>query len=166
MKKLYGLFSSLLALTLATALYACAAVYDDSVSCSDLGKSLTDALGDGQEYTEFEETHREYYFEDTDSYDDCSLLYSRDTGDINEIGIFHAPDAASARELEDMCRKYLDDLRTSTRAFVQSYAPEELPKLDGAEVRRFGNYVAYSILPADKTEKFFGNLEDILRSAI
>jgi hypothetical protein len=163
MRKIYGLLSSLIALALALGLYSCAADYADDMDCSEIGRSLADRLDDGQEYTEFESTHREYYFDDTEHYDDCSLLYSRDVNDVSEIGVFHAPDAGSAQELAEDCREYLDDLRTSTRAFVESYAPEELPKLDNAEVRRFGNYVAYAILPTDKTEDFFNSLEEMLR---
>ena len=164
MKRLYRLALVLLTLALASSLCACAKSYADGRSCSIMSKSLTEALDDGQEYTEFESTHREYYFDDTEHYDDCSLLYSRDTKDICEIGIFHAPDENSAKELVEDCREYLDEMRTSSRAFVESYAPQELSKLDHAQVRRFGNYVAYAILPVEKTEDFFGSLEKMLRS--
>ena len=163
MRNLYGLLSSLIAIVLALGLYSCAADYADDIACSDIGRSLADGLRDGQEYTEFESTHKEFYFDDTEHYDDCSLLYSRDVNDVSEIGVFHAPDAGNAGELVKDCQEYLDDLRTSTRAFVESYAPEELPKLDNAEVRRFGNYVAYAVLPTDKAEDFFDNLEKLLR---
>ncbi|MBQ9111977.1 MAG: DUF4358 domain-containing protein [Clostridia bacterium] len=121
--------------------------YTDSVSCRELGDDMLSALSDGQEYTEYDSTHRQFYFEDTEDYDDCCIIYSLDTNDINEIGIFHARNAESAGEVAEDCREYVNDMKEDSRAFIASYAPAELPKLDNAEVRVWGNYVIYTILP-------------------
>lgn len=136
--------------------------YTDTLSCGDLGEEIITALGDGQEYLDYDSLHREYYFEDTEEYDDCRLIYSSDTNDINEIGIFHAPDAGKAAELEETCRDYIKGLREDSRDFIASYAPEELPKLDGAQVRRYGNYVVYTVLPSQSTEDVLSLVEEML----
>ncbi len=144
-------------------LCACAADYADGIDCAELGRSMSDGLENGEEYAEFEPAHREYYFKNTEYYDDCSLLYSRDTRDIGEIGVFHSPDEDSAKAMEEECRKYLDDLRTGTRAFIESYAPDELAKLDAAKVRRFGSYVVYTVLPSNEANSLFKALEKTLK---
>lgn len=137
--------------------------YTDTVKCADLGKQMTDTLEDGQEYLEFDSTHRDFYFEDSDEYDDCYLMYSSDTNDINEIGVFHASSDERAEDMLEDCRDYIEDMKENSRAFIASYAPEQLPKLDSATVRRFGNYVIYTVLPEDKAEAVFQRIEESLR---
>ena len=136
--------------------------YADDVACTDLSKHMRNVLGDGQEYTEFDSTHREFYFEDSDEYDDCSLIYSTDTNDINEIGVFHTKNGDAADDIAEDCREYIADMKENSRTFISSYAPTELPKLDGAEVRRFGNYVVYTVLPTDKAEAVFDAVREML----
>lgn len=137
--------------------------YTDNVKCADVGKQVTDSLEDGQEYLEFDNSHRDFYFEDSDEYDDCYLVYSSDTNDINEIGVFHAPSDERAEDMLEDCRDYIEDMKENSRVFIASYAPEELPKLDSATARRFGNYVVYTVLPEDKAEAVFQKIEESLR---
>ncbi len=138
------------------------AKYDDGKACQDVSSIAVEALGDGLEYTEFDASHREFYFKDSALYDDCSLIYSTDTNNINEIGVFHAVNEKAAKALEAECLAYIEELQADERAFIASYAPEELPKLDGARVNRFGNYVVYSILPTDKTSTVLEDIENTL----
>jgi len=162
MKKL-SITTAACLLSLSAALCSCAARYADGISCAELGESMLNSIEEVEEYTEFEDTHKEYYFNNTEHYDDCSLLYSKDVRDIGEIGIFHAPDENSARAMEEACLKYLDELKTGTRAFIESYAPEELAKLDAAKVRRFGCYVVYTVLPSNEANSLFKTIEKTLK---
>ena len=139
------------------------AKYNDTQSCSSLCYTATKALADGLEYAEFGENHKKLYFDDTEEYDDVCILYSTDTNNINEIGIFHAIDNTAAADLEKDCVEYIEDIREGERAFIASYAPTELPKLDGAQVHRYGNYVIYTILPTDSTAKVLTEIEGILK---
>ena len=136
--------------------------YTDTAECKSLGDGIISAIDDGQEYLDHDGTHTKLYFEDIEEYDDCRIMYSADTNDINEIGIFHAPSAKMAAELEESCREYISDVKEDSRSFIASYAPEELTKLDGAQVRRFGSYVVYTVLPSDKAESVFSHLEHTL----
>ncbi len=154
----------LLLLCCATLFCSCArSEYTDEKTCEDVGKSMTDSLEDTQEYYEFDKNHIGLFFDDTEEYDDYYAVYSADTNDINEVGVFHAPDAESADDLAESCREYIEDMRQNSRAFIASYAPEELPKLDSAEVRRFGNYVIYTILPEDKAEAVYEHVKSQLK---
>ncbi len=137
--------------------------FTDDKKCKDIGDVICDSLDDGQEYRIFNDTHMNTYFDDKEHYDDHHVLYSADTDNINEIGIFHAPDNDHADDLEEMCRDYVDDLKSDSRAFVASYAPEEVPKLDGASVKRFGNYVIYTVLPTEKADEIFDKLKNDLK---
>ena len=105
---------------------------------------------------------RAFYFEDSHEADDCRMVYSLDTNDINEIGIFHAPNKTEAQDIAEDCREYVEDMRQNSRAFIASYAPSELSKLDGAQVRIYGNYVIYTILPTELIESVFHEVERVL----
>ena len=154
----------LLLLALCLCFVSCAkAEYANDVSCTDVSKRAAEAIGDGLEYTEYDDSHRKFYFDESDDYDDCCLIYSTDTSDINEIGIFHAPDETAARDVEEDCLDYIEQMREGERAFIESYAPNELPKLDGATVRRFGRYVVYIIVPTNKRTDVLNAIEDMLR---
>ncbi len=135
--------------------------FEDSIKCSELGKGVSDTLADGMEYAHFDDRQRALITEDSGKYTDLHHVYSSDSNDINEFGIFHAAEGR-AEELTEDCERYLQDLKDNSRAFIASYAPEELPKLDAASVKRFGNYVIYTVLPTDKTEKIFKDIDEKL----
>ncbi len=132
------------------------------MACRDIADGMCKGLSDNNEYLEFDATHTSLYF-DSEDYDDCHHIYSADTNDINEMGIFHARDSSHADKLWEDCREYLDDMREDSRAFIASYAPEELPKLDDADVWRVGNYVIYTVLPTDKADTLLDKIEKDLK---
>ncbi len=140
----------------AAVLTSCAKVgYTDSISCRDIVNTVIETADGENEYEPFETSHIEHYFKSTDKYDDYYAVYSTDTSDIDEIGIFHASSKDNAEALVKECRSYIEELQENSRAFIASYAPEELPKLDGAQVRRFGNYVIYTVLDEEHTNEIF-----------
>ncbi len=154
----------ILCLTALFALAACSkSEYRDDAMCHDIGNAAKDTLDDGLEYAEHDDRHRRLYFEDTEHYDDCCLFYSTDTDDISEIGIFHAPSDAHADEIYEDCLDYIEDMRENSRTFIASYAPKELSKLDSADVRRFGNYVVYTVLDGDTAEELFAAIEERIK---
>ena len=152
----------ILVLVLATLLSACAKKgkdYVDDLPCSEIADTVEEQIPVDFGYETFGGEHLRYYFEDTKVHDDACLRYTVRSEDIGEFGIFHAPDEESRKELERLCEEYLKTLREEKTAFIESYAPEEVPKLERAEVRSFGNYVAYAILSDDDRELFFETVE-------
>lgn len=134
--------------------------YVQDVRCARIADAMEDAIGD--EYGELEAGYMEYYFRDADGYDDVCFRYSVDGEDIGELGVFCASDEESAEALLQLCRDYVDEIRRDSRAFVSSYAPYELEKLDGAEARRFGRYVIYAVLDAATAQRAFEEAERVL----
>ena len=132
--------------------------YSDDKDCRSLAESVKD---DGTEYEEHDEEYLKFFFEDSSLQDDFCIIYSRDTNDITEIGVFHTPDPASAREFMTVVESYISEMQDTQRTFIGSYAPLELPKLDSATVKRFGNYIVYSI--SDSNEKILSSIEKTLK---
>ena len=134
--------------------------YTDTLSCEEIRERIISAVGD-EEYLELDSGDAEYYF----SLDGCreySVRYSSSTNDIGEFGIFHAEDEDAALKLLEECREYVRDKQTEQRAFIQSYAPTEIKKLDGADAFRFGNYVIFTVLEGNDSEQVKTSVEKLL----
>ena len=131
--------------------------YSDDVSCRELSSIVAEL--DGAEYSEYGEEYITFFLEDSEAAEDFCVLYTTEVNDINEIGFFRAASNESAEELYEELRDYLEDKREGERAFVGSYAPEELPKLDGGQVKRFGRYVVYAIADADMRGEIFDDVK-------
>ena len=155
----------LLPLLLLPLLFSCQSkqAYADDVTCSDLMTAVEEKISVPYGYKTFSADHLRYYFEDTKLPDDVCLRYSSLSEDLNEIGIFHTSDAASREEIRDLAEDYLEELREDQRSFIASYAADELPKLDGAEVRTFGNYTVYAILDDEDRALAFDTIENLLK---
>ena len=136
--------------------------YRDDVDCKSLVLSVTAEMPSELDFRELDESFREFYFEGADGFDDCYIAYSADSEDIGEIGVFHAVSDEAAEKIEGVCYEYINDLSQNSRAFIASYAPEELTKLDGAEVRRYGRYVVYAVLNTADAERAFEIIKNTL----
>ena len=159
------ILSCALLLTLCLLFTACSGKeeYQDSLSCRELTDLAQKKVAVAGGYTAYDENVLEYFFKGTDLPDDFSLIYSTTSADINEIGIFHAPNADDAKELCTICEDYLTEMQETQSAFIASYAPEELNKLKNATVVRYGNYVIYTILTPADGEEVLSLLRDRLK---
>ncbi len=125
--------------------------YRSDVSCDE----LTDIIesSNEKEYQRYDRDYLEYIIDDTSCCNDHSIIYSSEINDIDELGIFKANSEKDAEVLYGMLKDYISDEKEGQRAFIASYAPNELPKLDSARVERFGVYVIYSIATPEDSEK-------------
>ena len=139
------------------------AIYRNDIPCSVISHSICDEADDAGEYSEYGNDHLEFFFGDTALYDDHCVMYSTEVTDINEIGVFHCKDEESAKELTKIVSKYIAEQQNEQKAFIASYAPREVPKLENAEVRRYGNYVIYLILNDDDKQDAIEEIEKLLK---
>ncbi len=137
--------------------------YTDKLSTEELSATIraTD-LGE-DEYAEYDREYFEYFFSSDTVPEDFKIIYSTETNDINELGIFHAKDTEELNELSALTSDYIKNMQNEQRAFIASYAPNELPKLDEAEIMVFGNYVIYAILDSEHRASVFLTAEKLLR---
>lgn len=159
--------SSLLSLALATFLVflpSCkkAEKYRDGISCEELSIEIRDEVDNFGEATSYSEEDIRLIFGSSSLFDDFSVIYSSEPNDINEVGIFHCPDESAAKKFLAVAKEYVREEEENKKAFVASYAPLEVPKLESAEARRYGNYVIYTILGEDAKEEAFDKAKKIL----
>lgn len=151
----------------ATLLTSCSSKeYRKDIGCLELCDLAIESFSDKKGYSEYSANFIEYEFgENAQNADDSAILYSEKVEDINEIGIFFADDEDDVRDIAKDCRKYLEDMKENKRAFISSYAPTELPKLDSAGVKICGNYVIYCILDKDTADIVYDEIEKRLSNS-
>ena len=161
MKKIFIIATLLLCI----ALYACSKVteYKDDLDTEDILKGAPHSMRSADDYAEYDDDFVEFFFGDMIAERDHTVIYSKEQNDINEVGVFHAESDSNALEIYEKATEYIREMKETQRAFIASYAPEELPKLDSAEVRRYGNYVIYAILSEADSDSFFEHVEDTLK---
>ena len=71
---------------------------------------------------------------------------------IDEYGIFKAKDMDSVEDVFALAQDYIQ-FRLDT--WMPEYMPEELPKLENAQVKSCGQYVMYAILDDDTADAAF-----------
>ncbi|MBQ9779915.1 MAG: DUF4358 domain-containing protein [Clostridia bacterium] len=84
--------------------------------------------------------------------DHCIIVSEKSDVNIDEVGVFHVKDSAKVAELKAIVEAYVEGQTLRFRDLLISYNPDELPKLDEAEVEVCGNYIYYSILSEARTE--------------
>ena len=138
--------------------------YRDDIACRLLTNEIAELCPAEEGYSNFGDEQIKYFFENTTLPTDYSIIYSTDANDINEIGIFHCKNKEDTEQMMDIVEDYIDDLQDSQVNFVSSYAPYEIPKLEGAEVRCYGNYVIYTVLDTNERKAAFSALEETLNN--
>ena len=155
----------MLTATLLFSLFGCSGdtSYSDSVPCDEILDKVEEQLPVSLGYESYGADYTEYYFKDLSDCEDLSVRYSTLSENLNEFGIFHARDKNGVDGLCEEAESYLETLLKEKGAFIASYAPDELSKLEDAEVRTYGNYVAYAILSKDDRALFFEAVGEILK---
>ena len=80
---------------------------------------------------------------------------------IDEYGIFKAPDEQGVAKVKQAAEDYLK-LRRDT--WMEEYMPEEKPKLTQAQVKVCGLYVIYAIVSDDARGKILADFESALKN--
>ena len=153
-------FFSLL-ITLGLLLTSCekTLTYTDSLTSEELSEKALETLHS----TDFLSADSSYLSDyiDLSHLPKGTVFFAADGKNLDEFGIWHLP-AEQVGEMKNLLESYLSESLERNRSFYDSYIPEETPKLRDAEVRVFGNYVAYAILSEHDRARFFQVLKNEL----
>jgi hypothetical protein len=96
---------------------------------------------------------------DSSLYSECKVMTPMGSTSIDEFGIFKAASIEHVAKIEEALSSYLAN-RVAT--WDTRYSQEEKPKVDGAKVTIYGNYVIYTILSAEEQGAFLDAVKEIL----
>lgn len=145
MKKTKTIMVSLCALMLLALLAACGgAKVKDDVPVSELSSAVDLAIGNEGDLVSAPESYLSSLMALDFSANPEYVVKINSRGvNIDEYGIFKAGSGQDVSELESIVKGYIQR-RLDT--WMPEYMPEELPKLENAQVKTLGNYVMYTIL--------------------
>lgn len=136
--------------------------FESSLSCKELSSALTEEISPSDEFSEYSAEDLSFFSIDRELCMDFSMVYSKSSEDISEVGVFKAKDEQSARELFTELKGHIVSVREEKADFLKNYLPDEVSKLDGADVKQMGNYLILSILDAKSTSKVFQYAKELL----
>ena len=154
------LIAAILLLSLLLCLTACGAKYADDVPMSRFAMLIDGRMG-GSDLAEMNSGYLSGAMHlDPSSFASYVVKLNAKGVNIDEYGVFRAPDAKRVNEVKDAVEGYLK-LRRDT--WMKEYMPEEKPKLDKAEVKVYGIYVLYVIADDDVRESVYQIIENELK---
>ena len=157
-------FCFILVIALLCCIPACKSsiAYRDDLSIASLMESVRGGLNHQIQYSRAGADYHNEYFTMPDFVQEKDVYFSAEGNNINEFGIFRVTEG-NAEAMAMHLKNYLSSSLEKNRDFYASYIPEEIEKLRDAEVRGYGNYVAYALLDRNSRNNFFSSLEDGLR---
>ena len=167
------LLSLLLAFTLILPLASCdGGKYRDDLTAAQLTDSITAALpaGDGWRQVSNAYISPSSWGEDYADYlakvDEYRILVSENSDmNIDEVGVFLCKTEKDAKAVKSFVENYLAAKTLQLKPLLESYNPDELPKLDNATVTVLGRYAVYTILSSADTATASSAVEKALTPA-
>ncbi len=159
------LISAFLALTLIIPALLCSCgtesvSYASDIAVSELVSAADNALGYSETLTEVPDDYIHGMMGiDTSAFADYAVKIRASGTNIDEYGIFKAPDGVPVSDIEAIARNYF---RTRLDIWMDEYMPEEKPKLENAEIEVMGDYVVYCILDEASKGTVFGAVKSAL----
>ena len=161
MKKTVSLILAALLLC-ALFLTGCGETVQKDVPPAELSNAVLEAIGMADAMVDTTDVVVEGYMNlSADQFGGCVVYHNSYGTGVDEFGVFKAG-ALTAAEVRSAVEDYLEVLRRTSMAPL--YTPEEVPKLDGAEVRAVGDYVMYCVLSDADRDAAFRAFESALKS--
>ena len=170
---LRALMCLLLALTLTLPLTACdRGTYRDDVTAAQLSNSITAALPAGDGWRTVSENYMspsswgEDYTDYLAKVTEYRIVVSENSDmNIDEVGVFLCKSEKDAKAVKTFAENYIAAKTLQMKPLLESYNPDELPKLDYATVNVMGRYVTYTILSSADTTTAGSAMEKALTPA-
>ena len=173
MKYTRVLLSLLLTLTLILPLISCdSGKYRDDLTATQLTDSITAALPAGDGWRQVSEAYvspsswGEDYADYLAKVETYRILVSENSDmNVDEVGVFLCKTEKDVKAVKSFAENYLAAKTLQLKPLLESYNPDELPKLDNATVTVMGRYVIYTLLNSADTATAGSTAEKALTPA-
>ena len=145
-------------------LSACAKTeYKQDVNTIKMAMHLSQKVPTESSWVIENENFLKEYIAIPESVRELQIYYAQNTNSLDEFGIFEVARDQTKEVRKLIEKEYLQKRYEENREWYDSYMPAETPKLRDAEVRVYGNCVAYAILSPEQRAAFFAECERLLK---
>ncbi len=138
--------------------------YKKDINTKELAATLSEKTPTESAWINEDDDFIEEYVEMPEYVRESSGYYAQNTNDLDEFGIFEVEEG-HAQELRSLLvREYLQKRYSENLDWYNSYMPTQTHKLRDAEVRVYGNCVAYAVLSPERRTAFFSECEKFLKN--
>ena len=173
MKSLLRVLCMILALCTVLSVTACGGKsWRDDLTAREVCNSITTALSSADGWRTVSESYispsswGEDYADYLAKVSEYTIVVSENSeSNIDEVGVFLCKTEKDAASVKKFAESYLEAKKLQLTPLLESYNPDELPKLDYATVQVMGRYVMYSILRSSDTTVAGSTMEKTLTPA-
>jgi hypothetical protein len=144
----------------------------DDLTAAQACNAVTDALPAGDGWRAVSENYispsswGEDYADYLEKVAEYRIVVSENSEmNIDEVGVFLCKSEKDAKAVKTFCENYLAAKALQMKPLLESYNPDELPKLDYTAVNVMGRYVMYTILSSADTTTAGSAMEKALTPA-
>ena len=149
-----GLIASVLLLLVLLIGCSAASNYAADLSAADVARAALNVLEGEDAYMDGTQAYYAYYFEDRPEHaliNDRIMLYQKNETNVNEICVFRAATPKDAALVGEAVENYIDEQEDYLEGFAKNYSPEDMKKIENADVEVIGCYViGYVLSPQDE----------------
>ena len=138
--------------------------YKTDIDVDDVAEALTKKISTESVWIDEDEGFIEEYIKLPEYVKESHIYYAQNTNDLDEFGVFEVEKGQANAVRLMLMQGYLQKRYTENLEWYNSYMPAETPKLRDAEVRVFGNCVAYAVLSQENRKAFFDECEKLLKN--
>ena len=137
--------------------------YQKDINTKEIADTLCEKTPTESKWIDNDQTFIKEYITVDDEVKESYVYYAQNTNDLDEFGIFEVEEGKAQEVRNQLLNGYLKKKYNENLEWYNSYMPTETPKLRDAEVRVYGNCVAYAVLSQENRKAFFDECEKLLK---
>lgn len=138
--------------------------YKKDINAQQIAEELSKKMPTESTWINEDQSFIEEYITISEAVKESHIYYAQNTNDLDEFGVFVVEDGQAKTVQSMLSQGYLKKRYNENREWYDSYMPTETPKLRDAEVRIYGNCVAYAVLSPENRKAFFEECEKLLKN--
>ena len=148
------------------ALASCSAQADriTTADAREIASIIEESAPSSFGYCDVSEYYEESFFDDMSDLLQCYVFKCNESTNFNEFGIFEFESPSDAKKNEIIIKNYLVKSRQDFENGI-IYNTAEYPKFKNATLRRYGNFVIYTILNSDEADKAYSEISNYINQS-
>ena len=137
--------------------------YQKDINTKEIADTLREKTQIESKWIDNDQNFIKEYISVDEKVKESYVYYAQNTNDLDEFGIFEVEEGKAQEVRNQLLNGYLKKKYSENLEWYNSYMPTETPKLRDAEVRVYGNCVAYAVLSQENRKAFFDECEKLLK---